>query len=97
MCVPNGQVKLGGSKWWSAVRLGSIPSGRLFASDAASATSWIVTPAPDVPATEKRPPRNSRSSSAASSRWAAIARALAATFPAATCTATPPTRRLREP
>ena len=46
MCVPNGQVKFGGSKWWSAVRLGSMPSGRSVASDAASATSWIVIDGP---------------------------------------------------
>src|SRR5207237_1158821 len=37
MCVPNGNVKFGGSYDVSAVRLGSMPSGRLWAWKAAKA------------------------------------------------------------
>ena len=96
MCVPKGHVKFGGSKVWSAASVGSTPSGRFDAMYAASATSWIVVPL-SVPLTLNRPPPNSRSSSAASSRCAAIVRALAMTLSAARCTAVPPTARLREP
>ena len=64
--------------------------------NAASATSWIVTPL-SVPRTPNRPPENSRSSSEASSRWAAIVLAFSITLSAARTTASPPTTSEREP
>ena len=53
--------------------------------------------APGVPLTANFPPVNSRSSSLASSRCAAIFRAFCTTFSAALTTAMPPTTSDREP
>ena len=53
-----------------------MPSGRSWAVNAAKATAWIGIALSGVPRTRNSPPANSRSSSAASSWWAAMARAL---------------------
>jgi hypothetical protein len=97
MCVPWGKEKFTGSKVASASIDGSMPSGKLCAAKVASAISWMDSPVPGVPRTEKVPPENSRSSSLASSRWAATRRAFATTLSAAFTTAAPPTTSEREP
>ena len=64
--------------------------------NAANTTSWIAMPL-SVPLTAKRPSANSRSSSDASSRCAAIFFAFSITFCAALTMAMPPTASDREP
>ena len=58
--------------------------------------SWIVTPLSGEPFTEKRPASHSRSSSAASSRCAAIFCALSRSLRAITAVAAPATGVLRD-
>ena len=74
-----------------------MPSGRLCAANVASATCWMVMLASGEPFTEKVPPLNSMSPSAASSRCAAMRLALSSTLPVALWIATPPTTSEREP
>ena len=56
MWVPNGKVKLGGSKWLDASRLGSIPSGRLWAVNASKATAASGIALSGEPRTVNWPP-----------------------------------------
>ena len=63
----------------------------------ANATSPIATDEPGEPFTENEPFSNSRSSSLASSRCAAILLAFSTTFSAALTIAMPPTASEREP
>ena len=58
--------------------------------------SWIVFPW-SVPFTLNLPPANSRSSTLASSRWAAIGLAFSMTLSAARTTASPPITSDRDP
>ena len=94
--VPCGKEKLTGSYVASESSDGSTPSGRLCAANTAVAISPMAIPW-SVPFTLNLPPENSRSSSEASSRWAAIGRAFSTTLSAALTTASPPTTRDREP
>ncbi len=73
-----------------------MPSGRLCAANTAVAISPMATPW-SVPLTENRPPENSRSSTEASSRWAAIGLAFSITLSTARTSASPPTTSEREP
>ena len=75
---------------------GSTPSGMSWAANTARATSAMPTPL-SVPLTLNRPAVNSRSSSDASSMWAAIGLAFSTTFSAALTMAMPPTASEREP
>lgn len=95
-CVPCGYEKFSGSNVASESSEGSTPSGRLCAANTASAMSPIDVDV-SVPFTVNLPPANSRSSSAHSSRCAAIGLAFATTFSAALTTAMPPTTSDREP
>ncbi len=97
MWVPKGKVKLGGSKWLDASRLGSSPSGRLWAVNASKATAPSAMVRSGDPATVNVPLAYSRSSGATSNWWAAISLALAITFSVASHTAVPPTASDREP
>ncbi len=86
--VPCGKLKLSGSKFASESRLASTPSGMLCAVKTAMASS--ANPSPwSVPRTVNLPPAYSRSSTDASSRWAAIGLAFSTTLSAALTTASP--------
>ena len=63
-----------------ASRFGSIPSGRLWAVNAPKAMAAMSMLADGVPRTTNVPASKSKSSSAASSWWAAMARALSMIF-----------------
>ena len=76
-------------------RLGQ--SGRSWAVKAAKAMAASGSDLSGVPDTVNVPSRNSRSSSLASSWWAAIVRALSITRSHAMSIATPPTASEREP
>src|ERR687893_381953 len=75
-CVPNGKTKLGGSKVTWAARPGSTPSGRSWAVNASNATVARAIARVGVPLTRSSPSTSSRSSSAHSSWWGAMGRAL---------------------
>src|SRR6266550_5817895 len=94
MCVPEGQLKFGGSYTNDASSPGSMPSGRLCAVQAWSASSLVVS---DLPFALNVPFSYSSSSSPTSSWCAAILRAFSTTRSAAWYAATPPTVRLRLP
>ena len=74
-----------------------MPSGRLWAVNASNATAASGIEWSGEPRTVNEPCSNSRSSSAASIWWAAMARALSSTLSSAIEMATPPTASEREP
>ena len=97
MWAPDGKVKLGGSKTAVASRPGSTSAGSAWAVQAEKAISGIVLARSGAPVTWNLPSFHSRSSSATSSSWAAMVRALALTFSAAWYSASAPTEALRLP
>ena len=74
-----------------------MPSGRLWAWKAAKATPARGMDLSGDPRTEKVPLANSRSPSATSIWWAAMARALAMILSQPSATAVPPTASDRDP
>ena len=96
-CVPNGNVKFGGSQLTDASSSGSVPSGRSWAVNASKAIVARASPLSGEPRTENLPPEKSRSSSATSRRCAAIRRAFSITRSVAIAMAVPPTESEREP
>ena len=75
-------VKLGQARSRTGLQ-GSVPAGRSCDVNASQATAWMVLADSGSPCTRNEPSTNSRSSALASSRCAAMSRALATTASAA--------------
>ena len=95
--VPCGKEKFSGSKVYSESSDGSMPSGKLWLRNVASATSWMVTPF-SVPR-DREPAAGELEVVlwSASSRCAATTLAFSITLSAHLTTAVPPTGSEREP